>query len=163
VLLGSVGGHTVPKLLSSGPVGVGLGPLALVVRKGSVAFVWEYRSGGSLHSQLRLDGPGKQARVLDATSSPSGNNRELSPSFTAAGVLSWARRGPRGRSWMEVFGNPALGVHAYLLPSPVQALASLQLSREGALSGTILYGRGDDHGGSTIRRLAEPPASVSRR
>jgi hypothetical protein len=165
VFLGSLDGRTAPRLLPGGPLGagLGLGPRALVLRKGSVAFVWEYRVGGSLHSQLRLDRSVAGPTVLGETSSPSGEDRELSPSFTSAGALSWARREAGGHSWMFVLGSGQEHPADYLLPDPVEALASLQLSSEGELSGTILYARGDDHGGSTIRRMAGPPAVAGQR
>ena len=161
--LGSISGRTAPRELAGGLLGSapGLGPRAVALHNGRVAFVWEYRAGTVLHSQLRLDGPDGQARLLDAASSPDGTDRELSPSFTTAGLLAWARRGAGGHSWMLVLDRSGR-VGTYLAPDPIQAISSPQLASEPQLHGTIYYARGDDHGGATIRLMAGPPALATR-
>ena len=161
--LGSISGRGAPRELAGGPLGSapGLGPRAVALYNGRVAFVWEYRSGTVLHSQLRLDGADGNAQLLDEASSPDGTDRELSPSFTAAGLLAWARRGAGGHSWMlELSRSGRVGT--YLAPDPIQAISSPQLGSELPLHGTIYYARGDDHGGATIRLMAGPPAFATR-
>lgn len=161
--LGSISGHSAPREIAGGPLGSasGLGPRAVALYNGRVAFVWEYRSGTVLHSQLRLDEPDGNAQLLAEASSPDGTDRELSPSFTAAGLLAWARRGAGGHSWMlELERSGRVGT--YLMPDPIQAISSPQLGSELPLHGTTYYARGDDHGGATIRLMAGPPAFATR-
>jgi hypothetical protein len=166
--LGSLNGRGAPRRLVTGPTAASpaLGPRALVLREGRVAFVWEYRTRSGLHSELRIDIPGAHSRLLDSITSRSGNARELSPASTG-GVLAWARREAGGRSGIEVFGLAGHRISAYLAPDPIEALATNHLAVYNHLaSGEALYACGDGHGGATIRllatRLREPPMPTVR-
>lgn len=160
--LGSLSGHGLRRL-AGGPAGSDSGPSALVLHEDRVAFVWEYRHGGSVRSELRLDGPGARTRLLDSTASTNGSNQELSPSFTPAGVLAWARHERGGRSWMFTYGLSGQGVDTYLAPNPVEGLGTTQLSGQPQLHGTIIYARGEADGAAAIMRMANPPAAVIQR
>lgn len=157
--LGSLTGQHLRRL-AGGHAGSHAGPCALVLHEGRVAFVWEYRHSGILHSELRLDGPGARTRVLDSTASANGANRELSPSFTAAGVLAWARHERGGHSWMLTYGLSGQRVDTYLAPNPVEALGATQLAGEPPLHGTIFYARGEGADSAAIRTMASPPAAI---
>lgn len=154
--LGSLNGRSTTRRLTAGPApgSSGLGPRALVLREGRVAFVWKYRNRSGLHSELRIDVPGARSRLLDSLTSRSGDARELSPAFTA-GVLAWARREAGGCSRIEVFGLASHRIDTYLAPNPIEALATNHLAVYNHLaSGEALYACGDGHGGATIRLLA---------
>ena len=161
--LGSISGRGAARRLAGGPPGTapGLGPRSVALYNGRVAFVWEYRSRGVLHSQLRLDGPGGKTRLLDEASSRPGTDRELSPSFSAAGLLAWARRDAGGHSWMLSL-NRAGHVGRYLAPDPIEAIACPQLGSEPPLHGTIYYARGDEPNGTTIRLMSGVPALAAK-
>jgi hypothetical protein len=155
--LGSLDGHATPRRLPSGPAGTsaGLGPRALVVRDGRVAFVWEYGTRSGLRSQLRLDGRNGPSAVLDSATSRGGTTRELSPFFTG-GVLAWARREAGGHSRLKIFGLATRRTSTYLMPDPVQAVGTNHLTvYRGGTSGGIFYARGDDRGGATIRLISQ--------
>ena len=160
--LGTLAGRRLRRL-TGGPAGTGAGPRALALHEGRLAFVWEFKRGGSVHSELRLDGPGAQARLLDSTASTSGVNRELSPSFTVAGVLAWARHERGGHSWMLAYGLAGPHVGTYLVPDPLQALGTPQLSGQPQAHGTIFYARGERDGATSIMSMAYPPAVVTQR
>ena len=160
--LGTVKGKHLRRL-TGGPAGTGAGPRALVLHEGRLAFVWEFKRGGSLHSELPLDGPGTQARLLDSTASTSGVNLELFPSFTVAGVLAWARHEHGGHSWMLTYGLAGPHVGTYLVPDPLQALGTPQLSGQPQAHGTIFYARGEEDGATNIMSMAYPPAVVTQR
>ncbi len=154
--LGSLNGRGALRRLATGPVAAsnGLGPRALVLREGRIAFVWEYRTRSGLRSELRMDSPGAGSRLLDSVTSHGGGARELSPAFTG-GVLAWARREAGERSRIEVFGLASHHINAYLAPNPIEALATNHLAvYNHMVSGEALYACGDDHGGATIRLLA---------
>jgi hypothetical protein len=153
-----------PRRIPGGPAGGNAGPRALVLHEGRVAFVWEYRRGNSLHSELRLDAPGRRGRLLDRTSSASASNREVSPAFTAAGILGWARRERGGRSWMLDYGRPGGRVFSYLIPNPTDAFTATQLSGTRLQgSGTIYIGHAARNGSMSIVRLGSTPAVVTQR
>ncbi len=155
LFLGSLDGRRAPRALGAGPLGSTseLGPRALVLREGRVAFVWEYRTSSVLRSELRMDGPGSRSRLLDSVVGRTGSVRELSPCFTL-GVLAWARREAAGRSRIEVFGLASQHLDTYLAPDPIEALATNHLVVENHLAtGEAVYAGGDGHGGTTIRRL----------
>lgn len=159
--LGSLNGRSTPRRLTSGPAGSdpSLGPRALVLRLGRVAFVWEYRTRSGLHSQLRMDGPGGISQLVDSVVSRTGDVRELSPLFTGAetsttGVLAWARREAGGQSDVEVYGLSSRQHDAYLAPDPIEALAANHLVVLNHLAvGEAFYACGDGHAGATIRHL----------
>jgi len=157
----SLRGHGAPRRVPGGPGSSGAGPRSIVLHERRLALVWEYHSAGRLHSQLRLDGPGGKVRVLDSVSSTSGKSHELSPSFTAAGVLAWARHENFERSWLRVLGLSGQSVFSYLLPNPTETMAATQLSGSRVqLNGTIYYGLGGQ-GTMSIMRLASSPAVVT--
>lgn len=159
--LGSLNGRVSPRRLTAGPAGSNpsLGPRALVLRLGRVAFVWEYRTRSGLRSELRMDDPGGRSQLLDGVVSPAGNVRELSPLFTGAetstaGVLAWARREAGEQSRIEVYGLSSRQLTAYLAPNPIEALAANHLVVLNHLAtGEAFYARGDGHGGATIAHL----------
>jgi len=165
VYVGSLNGRAAPRRLIAGPAGTDprLGPRALVLREGRVAFVWEYRARSGLRSELRLDGLGARSLVLDSVSSGSGTVRELSPSFAGfhGAVLAWARRDGDRQSRIEVFGLASRHLDSYLAPDPIEALATNHLEVVNHLAyGEVLYARGEDHGGATIRQLIAGSASA---
>ena len=164
VYVGSLNGRAAPRRLIVGPAGSDsrLGPRALVLREGRVAFVWEYRTRSGLRSELRLAGLGARSLLLDSVSSGSGSVRELSPSFGfTGGVLAWAHREGGGQSRIEVFGLSSRHLDSYLAPSPIEALATNRLAVHNHLaSGEALYARGDGHGGATIRQLIAGSATA---
>ena len=163
-LQSSKGNHS-SRPIPGGPKGSNGGPRTLVLHEGRVAFVWEYRRGGELHSELRLDGAGGGGRLLDSISGASGSNRELSPSFTAAGILGWARRESGGRSWMLAYGLAGQQrVFSYLIPSPTEAFTLTQLSGSQLhVGGGVYYGRTEKNGSMSIMRLSSTPAVVTQR
>ncbi|HTQ68798.1 MAG TPA: hypothetical protein VMI13_08920 [Solirubrobacteraceae bacterium] len=159
----SLKGSPSPRRLPGGPGGTNAGPRALVLHEGRVAFVWEFRRGRSLYSEMRLDGHGGRGKLLDVTSSTSASNREISPSFTAGGALGWARRERGDHSWMLEYGHSGGGVFSYLIPNPVEAFATTQLSgTQLQVNGTIFFGRAEDNGSMRIARLGATPAVVTR-
>jgi hypothetical protein len=161
--LASLSGHGAPRRAPGGPAGANAGPRSLVLREGRIAFVWEYTRGGILHSQLRLDANGKGG-VLDSTTSAHARNRELSPLFTDAGVLGWARREGAGRSWMLDYGvSGNQRVFSYLIPNPAVAFGAPHLAGSRLQGNGVIYvGRRGVDGSMSIVRLGANPAVVTQ-
>ena len=156
--LGSLSGRRAARRLVAGPAGLtaGLGPRALVLHAGQVAFVWEYRTRSGLRSELRLDAPDGRSLLLDSISSRTGSSRELSPSFAGLtrGALVWARREAGGQSRIEMYGLPTHHLDSYLAPDPAVALATNYFAPVNHVAtGAAIYATSDGHGGVTIRRL----------
>jgi len=154
--LGSLSGRRAPRLLSVGPAGlgtVGLGPRALTLREGRVAYVWEYRTASGLRSELRLDEHDAPSRLLGAVVSPSGSARELSPVFTG-GVLAWAGHEAGGHSWVATFGLASRQISSFLAPDPIEAFATNHfVIFHAEESGEAFYAQGEGRAGVSIRFL----------
>lgn len=63
---------------------------------------------------------------------------------------------------MLTYGLSGQRVSTYLAPNPVEALGTTQLAGESPLHGTIFYAREEADGATTIRTMANPPATVVR-